>query len=94
MLFIHPNLVALRSIKSCLPRDVLVLSLQLISNKKVSRTLDQFSEAENDHFRGLHSTVDSILASHPAAPGLILSIPKIFSEFLDVVEIYQQQCTA
>ena len=42
MLFIHPNLVALRSIKSCLPRDVLVLSLQLINNKKVSRTLDQF----------------------------------------------------
>ena len=37
---------------------------------------------------GLHSTVDSILASHPAAPGSILGIPKIFSEkILDVVEI-------
>ena len=42
---------------------------------------------------GPHSTVDSILASRPAGPGLI-GIPKIFSEIislgkiLDVVEIY------
>ena len=39
---------------------------------------------------GPHSTVDSILASHPAAPGSILSVPKIFSD-LDVVEIYRQR---
>ena len=39
---------------------------------------------------GPHSTVDSILASLPAAPGSILGIPKIFSD-LDVVEIYQQR---
>ena len=39
---------------------------------------------------GPHITVDSILASHPAAPGLILGVPKIFSD-LDVVEIYQQR---
>ena len=38
--------------------------------------------------------MDSNLASHPAALGSILSVPKTFSEFLDVVEIYQQQCTA
>ena len=30
-------------------------------------------------FRGPHSTMDSVLASHPAAPGLILGIPKKFS---------------
>ena len=46
---------------------------------------------------GPHSTVDSILASHPAAPGSILGVPKIFSEIislgkiLDVVEIYRQR---
>ena len=28
--------------------------------------------------RGLHSTVDSILASRPAVPGSILGVPKIF----------------
>ena len=50
---------------------------------------------------GAHSTMDSILALYPAAPGSILGVPKIFSdfiflglEFLDVVEIYRQQCTA
>ena len=32
------------------------------------------------------STMDSILASHPVAPDLILGIPKKFS--LDVVEMY------
>ena len=32
----------------------------------------------------LHSTVDSILASHPAAPGSILGVPKI----IDTTEIY------
>ena len=36
--------------------------------------------------RGPHRTMDSILASHPAAPGLILGISKNF--FLDVAEIY------
>ena len=35
---------------------------------------------------GGYSTMDSVLATHPAAPGLILSIPKNFS--LDVAEIY------
>ena len=34
--------------------------------------------------------MDSILISHPAAPGLILSIPKNFS--LDVAEIYWHHC--
>ena len=34
--------------------------------------------------------MDSILASHPAAPGSILGVPKIFSD-LDVVEIYRQR---
>ena len=39
-----------------------------------------------------HSTVDSILASRPAALGSILGVPKIFSwKILDVVEIYQQR---
>ena len=38
---------------------------------------------------GPHSTVDSIIASRPAALGSILGVPKIFSEkILDVVEIY------
>ena len=42
--------------------------------------------------RGPHSTVDSILASRPAAPGSILGVPNIFSEkILDVVEIYRQR---
>ena len=40
---------------------------------------------------GPRSTVDSILASRPAAPGSILGVPKIFSEILDVVEIYRQR---
>ena len=31
---------------------------------------------------GLHSTMDSILALHPAAPGLILHTPKSFSDNL------------
>ena len=44
---------------------------------------------------GAHSTVDSILASRPAALGSILGVPKIFSEIisqkiLDVVEINRQ----
>ena len=43
--------------------------------------------------RGLHGTEDSILASWLVAQGSILSVPKIFSEFLDVAEIYRQQCT-
>ena len=33
---------------------------------------------------GPHSTVDSILASHPAAPGSILGVPKIFSEIISL----------
>ena len=37
---------------------------------------------------GPHSTMDSILALPPAAPGSILGVPKIFSDkILDVVEI-------
>ena len=35
---------------------------------------------------GEHSTMDSILASHPATPGLILGNPKNFS--IDVAENY------
>ena len=44
---------------------------------------------------GAHSTLDRVLTSYPAALGSILGIPNIFSEkfeFLDVVEIYRQQC--
>ena len=43
---------------------------------------------------GPHITMVSVLASHPAAPGSILGVPKIFSEKfeyknLDVIEIYR-----
>ena len=37
---------------------------------------------------GPHSTMDSILPSHPAAPGLIQGIPEIF----DVAEVNRQRC--
>ena len=41
---------------------------------------------------GLHSTVDSILASCPAAQDSIFGVTKIFSEkILVVVEIYRQR---
>ena len=45
---------------------------------------------------GAHSTMDSVLALHPAAPGLILGVPEDFPMEIsfDVAEIYQQQCTA
>ena len=39
---------------------------------------------------GPHSTKDSALAFHIAAPGSILGVPKLFSEkfeFLDVIDI-------
>ena len=36
---------------------------------------------------GPHGTIDSVLASHPAAPGSILGVPKKISSF-DVAEIY------
>ena len=36
---------------------------------------------------GAHSTMDGVLALHPAAPGLILGVPKKFSS-IDVAEIY------
>ena len=32
---------------------------------------------------GAHSTMDTVLAWHPAAPGLILRIPKSFSDNLE-----------
>ena len=35
---------------------------------------------------GAHSTVDSIFASRPAAPGLILGFPKIFSKIISLLE--------
>ena len=41
-----------------------------------------------------HSSVDSILASHPAAPGLTLSVPNVLLEFLDVAETHREQSTA
>ena len=47
----------------------------------------EFSDRLSNPFK---PRVDSILASHPAAPGSILGVPKIFSD-LDVVEIYQQR---
>ena len=37
---------------------------------------------------GPHSTLDSILASHPAVPGLIPGIPEIF----DVAKVNRQRC--
>ena len=40
---------------------------------------------------GPRSTVVSILASRPAALGSILGVPMIFSEILDVIEIYRQR---
>ena len=35
--------------------------------------------------------MDSVLTWHPAAPGSILGIPKVYT--LDVAEIYRQLCT-
>ena len=46
-------------------------------------------------FGGPHSTMDSVLASHPAAPGWNPGIPKVLSEnFLDVncCQVNQQHC--
>ena len=45
---------------------------------------------------GPHSTMDSVLALHPAAPGSILGVPKDFPMEIsfDVAEIYRQHCTA
>ena len=40
---------------------------------------------------GLQSTVDSIVASCPAAPGLILNYPKFVQKIFGTAEIYQQQ---
>ena len=36
---------------------------------------------------GPHSTVDSILASHPAAPGSNLSVSEIFSEIFSLLDV-------
>ena len=36
---------------------------------------------------GPHSTMDSVLASHPAAQGLITVVPKNFSEFLMLLRL-------
>ena len=38
----------------------------------------------------VNSTIDSVLAWHPAAPGLILSIPKKI--YLYAAEIYWRHC--
>ena len=43
---------------------------------------------------GAHNPLDAIIASRPVATGSILSVSKIFSEFLDVAGIYWQQCIA
>ena len=37
---------------------------------------------------GAHCTVDSTLASHLVSPGLILDVPKIFSEIISLLENY------
>ena len=42
---------------------------------------------------GPHSTVDSVLASCPAAPGLILGVPKIFSSYTTSTEMTVHQMT-
>ena len=36
---------------------------------------------------GLHSTMDSIHVSLPAAPGLILSVPNLFRNFLMLLRL-------
>ena len=44
-------------------------------------------------FGGQHSTMDSVLASHPAASGLIPSIPDfVLGKKFDVAEVYRQRC--
>ena len=40
------------------------------------------------HIGGTHSTMDKILASHPAAPGSIPAVPKNFSD----VAVVNWQC--
>ena len=51
-----------------------------VFNLKLRMTSENECPNECHYFEGLHSTVDSILASHPAASGLNPSIPKKFSE--------------
>ena len=53
-----------------------------------SESLKRVTTKENiiKHKRGPHSTINSLLALHPAAPCLILGFPNNFS--LDVAEIY------
>ena len=60
-------------------------------NKKWDVTCGGLNKLSVEHWGGPRSTVNSILASRPAAPALILGVPKIFSEILDVVEIYWQR---
>ena len=43
-------------------------------------------------FGGSHSTVDSILASHPMDPGLNPAFPKFFRGKFEVAEVNQQLC--
>ena len=42
---------------------------------------------------GVYSSVDSDLASYPAALGSILGVPKFFPKKFDVARIYQQPTT-
>ena len=53
---------------------------------------------KNTSVGGPHSTMDSVLASHPVAPCLILGVSKdLFlteNNYLDVAEINRQHCTA
>ena len=66
--------------------------VRLVQDCYSSPVPNQYSSKNNIH-GGPQSTVDDILSSCPSAPGSILSVSKFFPEFLDVAEIYRQQCT-
>ena len=55
-----------------------------ITPELLSVTLNRATKLNSK--RGPRSKMESVLASHSAAPGWILEVPKNFS--LDVVEIY------
>ena len=66
------------------------------NNTEIKSDLLSEIVSQNHSTKFSFGTVDSILATRPAAPGSILGVPKIFSEIisqevLDVVEIYRQR---
>ena len=66
------------SVEVCLCKHLVVAFVHCISVSGIKYRLSLGG--------GAHSTMDSLLASHPVAPGLILNIPKKY--YLDVAEIY------